>query len=171
MLSLLNAFLIAVMIGLNVYFQGFCIPTDWAVVLLSICFVNTIFYPFLGKTSLAPMVSFINGVSVILYIYCIIFLEHFNFHCLLMIIVGIGLFVFIPHFFVVQLIRNSIYKTTRKYFYSAIILCIVAVIYVGIRYNKAIDSIERFKASNYQELEKNFMTEKILGMHFIFTHS
>jgi hypothetical protein len=50
----------------------------------------------------------------------------------------------------------------------AILLCSCAVIYIGQEYKKAIDSIEKFQASNYETLETNFMTEKILGMHFIY---
>jgi hypothetical protein len=42
------------------------------------------------------------------------------------------------------------------------------VAYIGYDYKKAVDSIEKFKASGYKELDKNFMTEKILGMHFIY---
>lgn len=45
---------------------------------------------------------------------------------------------------------------------------VATVIYIGQDYKKAINSIEKFKVSGYTELEKNFMTEKILGMHFIY---
>jgi hypothetical protein len=33
---------------------------------------------------------------------------------------------------------------------------------------KTIHAIDKFKESNYTQLEKSFMTEKILGMHFIY---
>ena len=171
-LAILNGVLIAILIGCNIYFQAFCIPTTWAIVVLTICFTNTILYPILEKTKLAPLTSFINGVSLFVFIYCVVFLNFIIFLGLLLIIIGIGLATFIPHFFVVQLIWKNLFKptikTSRYYFLFAIILCIGIVTYIGQDYKKAVNSIEKFKASDYTELDKNFMTEKILGMHFIY---
>ena len=171
-LAILNSVLIAILILLNTYFQAFCIPTTWTVIVLVICFINTILYPILDKTKFAPLTSFINGVTLFVVIYCVIFLEQMNFFGLVMIIAGIGLVTFIPHFFIAQLIWKNLIKPTNKptrfYFLTAIVLCIGTVLYIGQDYKKAIASIEKFKSSNYTELDKNFMTEKILGMHFIY---
>ena len=171
-LVILNGILIIILISFNLYFQAFCIPTTWTIVVLAICFTNTILYPILEKTKLASLTSFINGITLFVFIYCVIFLEHINFLGLLLILIGIGLATFIPHFFIIQLIWKNVFrpaiKTSRYYFFSAIILCIGAVTYIGQDYKKAINSIEKFKETNYQELDKNFMTEKILGMHFIY---
>jgi len=171
-LAILNGGLIAIIIALNIYYQAFCIPTTWAIVVLTICFTNTILYPVLAKTSVAPLTSFINGVTVFVFSYCILFLEHIHLYGLILTVVGIGLVIFIPHFFVVQLIRTNLIKPTipvaRNYFLTAMLLCMGAVIYIGLDYKKAINSIEKFEKSNYSELDKNFMTEKILGLHFIY---
>lgn len=171
-LAILNGVLIALLILLNTYFQAFCIPTTWTIIVLAICFTNTILSPILYKTKFAPLTSFINGVTLFVFIYCIIFLEHMNLLGLVMIIVGLGLVIFIPHFFIAQLIWKNVIKpankTSRYLFLTAIILCIVTVLFIGQAYKKAIATIEKFKSSNYTELNKNFMTEKILGMHFIY---
>jgi len=171
-LAILNGVLIAILIGVNIYFQAFCIPTPWAIAMLSICFANTIVYPILQNTKLVPLTSFINGVSLFVYIYCIIFLDEMNLVGFVMILIGIGLVVFIPHFIVVQLIWKNVFnpkiKSSRYYFLAAVILCMGMVIYIGQDYRNAISSIGKFKETNYKELDQNFMTEKILGMHFIY---
>lgn len=171
-LAVLNGVLIVLLILLNTYFQAFCIPTTWTIIVLAICFTNTILYPILDKTKFAPLTSFINGVTLFVFAYCVIFLEQMNFFGLVMIIVGLGLAIFIPHFFMVQLIWKNLIKptnnTSRYSFIIAIILCIGTVIFIGQEYKRAIHSIEKFKESNYTQLDKSFMTEKILGMHFIY---
>ncbi|NBV09740.1 MAG: hypothetical protein EBS09_11655 [Flavobacteriia bacterium] len=171
-MAILNGVLIAIIIAFNIYFQSFCIPTTWAIIVLVICFTNTILYPILEKTGIAPLTSFINGITLFVFIYCVVFLENMNLLGLFMIIVGLGLVIFIPHFFIIQLIWKNLVKpkvkTSRYYFLTAIILCIGTVVYIGQEYKKAINSIEKFKESNYTELDRNFMTEKILGMHFIY---
>ena len=222
-LAILNGVLIAILIGFNIYYQAFCIPTTWTIVVLVICFTTTILYPILEKTKLAPLISFISGITTFIFIYCIIFLGGINFLGIIMfglgvllvlflkllkktklatfssyiigaiflifavgiisiegiellgfvmIVIGIGLAAIIPFFIIFQLILKNIFKPIvknyRYYFLLSTILCIGIVIYIGHDYKKAINSIEKFKESNYQELEKNFMTEKILGMHFIY---
>lgn len=171
-LAFLNGGLIVILILLNTYFQAFCIPTTWTIFVLAICFLNTTLYPILDKTKLAPWVSFINGVSLFVFTYCVLFLEQMNFFGLVFAIAGIGLLTFIPHFFVAQLIWKNLIKPTNKtsryFFLTALILCTGTIMYIGEAYKNAIVSIEKFKSSNYTLLEKDFMTEKILGMHFIY---
>jgi hypothetical protein len=156
-LAILNGVLIAIIIAFNIYFQSFCIPTTWAIIVLVICFTNTILYPILEKTGIAPLTSFINGITLFVFIYCVFFLENMNLLGLFMIIVGLGLVIFIPHFFIIQLIWKNLVKpkvkTSRYYFLTAIILCIGTVVYIGQEYKKAINSIEKFKESNYTELD------------------
>ena len=42
---LFNAILLASAILGNIVFQAFCNPTNWTLILLIICFTNTIFFP------------------------------------------------------------------------------------------------------------------------------
>jgi hypothetical protein len=171
-LAVLNGVLITLLILLNTYFQAFCVPTTWTIIVLIICFTNTILYPIIDKTKFVPLTSFINGVTLFVFIYSVIFLEEMNLIGLVMVIFGLGLATFIPHFLIIQLIWKNLIKptvkTSRYYFLAAIILCIGTVLYIGQDYKKAINSIEKFKSSGYTKLDKNFMTEKILGMHFIY---
>ena len=171
-LAILNGVLLAIIIGLNIYFQAFCIPTTWTIITLSICFTNTILYPLLEKTIIAPISSFINGISLFVFTYCAIFLEQMHLYGLILSLVGIGLVIFIPHFFIAQLIWKNVIKPISKvsqyFFSSAVLVCVCIAIYIGHEYKKAIHSIETFEETNYKELDKNFMTEKIIGMHFIY---
>ncbi|HNW68976.1 MAG TPA: hypothetical protein PKI01_01140 [Bacteroidales bacterium] len=171
-LAILNGGLISIIIAFNIYFQSFCIPTTWAIIVLAICFTNTILYPILENTGIAPLTSFINGITFFVFLYCVVFLDGMNLLGLFIIIVGLGLVIYIPHFFIIQLFWKNLVKpkvkTSRYYFLTAIFLCVGTVVYIGQEYKKAIISIEKFKASNYTELDRNFMTEKILGMHFIY---
>jgi hypothetical protein len=171
-LAILNGILIAIIIVFNIYFQGFCIPTTWAFIVLAICFTNTILYPIIENKRIIPLTSFINGITFCVFIYFVIFLESMNFLGFFLIIIVIGLVVFIPHFFIGQLLLKNLIKPkiafSRYYFLTAIILCVCIVFYIGNEYKKAIVSIKKFESSNYTALDKNFMTEKILGMHFIY---
>lgn len=171
-LIILNAVLIALVVAFNTYLQAFCIPSVWAGVTVAVCFVNTIFYPILLKTKLAPLAAFINGISICVFVYCVLFLGHINLLGFYLIIVGIGLVTFIPHFFVAQLIWESLVSPVndlcRYCSLSAIIICLLAAAYMGYQYKQALRAIEKFEKSNYTTLETTFMTEKILGMHFIY---
>jgi len=172
-LVVINGILISIAVILNVFIQVFCIPSFWAIILLIICFANTVFFPLTKRyEKLLPFLSFINGVSLCLFIYCILFLEHMNLLGLITIIFGVGLVVFIPHFFAIQLLWMNIYKPVKKsvryFFLSGVFVCMGISLFIGLEYKKALEQMNDFVKSDYQVLEKNFMTEKILGMHFIY---
>lgn len=171
-LAILNGVLISIIIACNLFFQGFCIPTNWALITLVICFSNTITYPLIDKTRFRPITSFLNGISVMVFLYCVCFLEQMNLAGIYLAIFGIGFILLIPHFFIIQLIWRTIFKSPFKsskyYFLTGIAACIITIFYAGKEYQKAINSFEKFKENNYAKLDKNFMTEKILGMHFIY---
>ena len=72
--------LLAVILG-NSILQAFCIPTLWACILLVICFLNSIFYPRLKQNSLFYYFSnYLSGISLGVFVYCTLFLEHINFY-------------------------------------------------------------------------------------------
>jgi hypothetical protein len=167
-----NAFLIIVIIACNYCFQVFCIPSTWSVIVLCICFLNTTIYPLIKHYSLSMISAFIHGISVGVYFYMICFLEIYSIIGLCATLIGIGFFVLTPHFFVLQLVYKTFIKPkfiiSRLYFLAGIITWVFALIFISIKYNQALDSIEKFKQSNYAQLEKSFMVEKILGMHFLY---
>lgn len=124
---LFNAIWISACILANILFQVFCIPVLWAAIVLAICFLNTIFYPILiSKEKLRPFIGFTAGVSFCVFIYCIIFLEKMNLTGLILLIVGIGLLVFMPHFMALQILYKFLIRpvqsSLRKYFLSGVII-------------------------------------------------
>jgi len=94
------------------------------------------------------------------------------FSIILILFFGLGLLTFIPHLFVIQLFRNyilkPIVKSARIFFLLGLFVSFGTSYYFGYEYRKAILTIEKFKESNFTELEKSYMVEKILGMHFIY---
>ena len=167
-----NGFLIVLLIIANLYFQVFCIPATWAMVLLCFCFGNTIISPLFTQTSYQSVSAFIDGISFLLFLYCVIFLETFNLYGFLLLFLGIGWLIYIPHYFLIQLFWKHIYKpayaNTRYYFLSAILVGGIFVWFVQVEYQKAVLAIEAFQNSKYQKLETGFLTEKILGMHLLY---
>lgn len=171
-LAVVNAVLILIVIIANSLLQVFCRPSLWATVVLVICFVNTIIYQLLTKENILFYVSnFISGISLGVFVYCIIFLEHINFLGLFAILLmGLGLVTFIPYFFVIQLFYKYLfgYKNvlTKILFCLGILTFLSAAFVFNNQYIAALKSIDKFKKSNFTTLDKNFMTEKIFGMYF-----
>jgi hypothetical protein len=163
--------LLAVILG-NSLWQAFCIPTLWSSSLLLICFLNTIFYPRLNQNSLLYYFSnYISGISLGVFVYCTLFLEHINFYGLFAILFfGLGLLTYVPVFFIIQLIYKHIIvssKVITKFLFCLGLLSFLSAAYFfNYQYKQALVSIEKFKQSNFKQLEKTFMTEKILGMYF-----
>ncbi len=95
-----------------------------------------------------------------------------NFLGLLMVLIGVGLLTFVPHFFAIQFFWKSVIKpiskTVKHAFIVGVAVCLVGTFYVGYQYNQAITEIQSAQISNYENLEKSFLNEKILGMHFIY---
>jgi hypothetical protein len=49
-----------------------------------------------------------------------------------------------------------------------VLLSFVIATFIIFEYHKGVKEVEKFKISGYTELKKSFMTEKILGMHFLY---
>lgn len=171
-LAIVNAVLIALMLLTNVVLQAFCRPSEWATVVLIICFSNTILYPLLTKETLVfYMSNFISGISLGIFVYCVIFLGHMNLLWLFAILIfGLGLIAYLPYFFVIQLLYKYLFsyknKLTKVLFCGGILTCLSAAFCFGEQYKQALSAMDNFTKSNYTSLERSFMTEKILGMYF-----
>lgn len=170
-LSRINAILILLAVLTNRMVQVFCVPTLWASVLLILCFVNLIFYPLLVKQKkFAVACGFLNGIAFCIFIYCIIFLDFMNVYGLFLSIILIGLPVLIPPFFVIQLLITQLMRQKNRLvqlsFLSGILAFIAVAFLFSVQYRKGIESLEASKRTGYQSLEKTFMTERIVGMHF-----
>ncbi len=172
--ALFNSILLSIAIALNLFFQVFCIPVNWAIGVIAVCFVHSTFLPLLIQhKKLLPIVSFLNGISFCLFVYCILFMNHLNYLGVAGILFfGIGIFTYIPHFFVIQIAWIGFLQLPSKigklFFILGISVCILVAICAVQEYKKAIVDIQNFKESNYQELHKTFMTERILGIGIIY---
>ena len=167
--------LILTILGLfqNFISQAYCVPSTWSAIVIGISLLLVIISPLkvIKETNL-PIIGFLAGVSVFSFFYCIIFLEELNILAVPLMILGIGFIMLIPHFFAYQLIRHFLFKNPQKkvrvFFMVGFCACILVSISSGILYYKASNSIRKFAESGYTSLEKNYMTEKIIGMHFIY---
>lgn len=173
MVSFINALLIIFAITLNISLQSFCIPSLWAAIVIAICSLNMILSPIVYQNHISNIiVGFLSGISFFVFLYCIIFLEHLNIIGIGLLFIGVGFATYVPHVFLIQLLWRNLIKPnsiqTKKSFLLASSFCVISIMLVGYQYKSALTSIESFKESNYQELKKTFMTEKILGMHFIY---
>ena len=173
-LTVLNLILIiAILVG-NTLVQVFCIPTTWTIILLSICFVNAAFFPLTSTIKwLLPFASFLNGITLFIFIYCILFLGYMNLAApFLIMYFGLGLLVFVPYFFVIQILWNNLIKPVSKtvrYFFLAGVFCsIISIVLIGFEYKKQLSNFKNFEATDFEVLDEGYLTERILGMHFIY---
>lgn len=170
-LAITNAVLLAAIIICNIFFQVFCVPTLWAASVLIICFTSAIVYPFLKDSKFKYLTGFINGFSIGVFTYCIIFLNEFNYFGFTMILLfGLGIVVYIPHFFILQLLIKDLVlqkdNLARLLFVLGMGSFLTLVLSFNLQYKKAMVDIAAFKKSGFTKLEQSFMTEKIVGMYF-----
>jgi hypothetical protein len=89
---------------------------------------------------------------------------------LAILVFGLGLVTYVPHFFVIQLFLRFVVKpytkSSRWLFIAGCTVFVSMTLVFGWQYKNAVTSIEEFKQSGYTRLEKTWMTEKILGMYF-----
>jgi len=169
-----HVILVLCAVAANTYSQVFCIPTAWAIALLIVCFATCILFPHLHRfPHFQPVLGFIGGISFSVFLYCVVFLEFMNGFGLAMILFfGTGLIVYIPHYFAVYLLWKCTIKPAharlRDFFLLGITLSVSIAAFAGFQYKHAMKAIVQFEESGFQQLEKSFFTEKILGMHFIY---
>lgn len=172
-LSILNTLLICAMIAGNTWFQVFCVPVNWAIVLLALCSINLLVFALsIKKPELVPLVSFTEGLTFCILAYCIIFLGSEAFLALGLVLFGIGILGIAPYFLAAQVCYRNLVKPaserSRVYFLSAVCCCLCLAVYAGILYKKAIYLIHESEQEGFQALPRTYMTERIVGMHFIY---
>lgn len=165
-----NAVILGIGVVLNFCLQVFCIPVNWAIVVLAICFINSIFFPItIQQKKYLPIVSFLSGISFCLFVYCIIFLGRMNFIGLFLLVLGLP--TFIPHYFAFQLFWKGFLKQSAKqgkwFFVMGIAVSLILPTVSTIKFQEAKVDIDNFKKSNFTELEKTYLTEKILGIGLV----
>ncbi|MFK7971062.1 MAG: hypothetical protein AB8F95_11875 [Bacteroidia bacterium] len=172
-LSLLNLVLLTSAFAGNVFMQAFCNPVPWAIGALSVAALSLILYPlFVERRMMATLFAFLNGFTFCIFIYCIIFLSAVNFLGLIMILVGTGLLVLIPHVLVIQLFMKQLshakYKSIRWAFLSGILISLIIAASMGFSYKAALAEISRGQETDFENFQSTYMTERIVGKHFIY---
>ena len=158
----------------NFVLPAFCTPTSWAIVVLLICTGGLITYPFIKEEQKwLPIISFVNGVTFCILVYCLLFIGRWNSLSIpLILVVGIGFSIVAPQFLLLQLLWKYIVKPVsgkaRSFFLLGFIPCVLVTIYAAQSYKSAAIKLRETQAIGFEEIERGFMTEKILGMHFIY---
>lgn len=169
LINLLSAIAIVVC---NIFQQAFCIPVTWSMVVFTTCITISILNPLLVKIKrISPLLGFINGFSTFVFLYCILFMEWLNYAgILLILLMGIGLLVYVPHCFLFQIIWFNVirpsYKQITKWYYISIATSLITISSIVYNYQVALGDIDNMIASNYTTLKTGYFTERILGAHF-----
>lgn len=171
-LAILNAVMLAVLSGFNFLIQGLGVPVPYAIALLVVCFCAIILYPIIDHPVGSAIISFVNGISLMLVLYCVCFMGDL-FALLLCIITILPI---IPVFFLIvliyQLIHRYIVKPTspinRWLFVLGVALCLAVMPIAGHEYHKASTTLRQSASNGYSDVEKTYMVERIMGMHFIY---
>ena len=173
--SIFTINLALVFLGLffNRLIQGFCNPSLWSFIVIAVSLGFVVIAPFsFVSNSRSKYLGFVAGISFASFLYCILFLAHINLFALPLVLIGIGVIILIPHFFAFQLIRTFFFKAKTKsirlYFVVGVVFCFLVSAWAGKTYNTAMSKIKIVQESNSLEFEPNLMTEKIIGMHFIY---
>ena len=76
-LVILNFLLLSLALIANITTQAFCVPTNWATVVLIITWLHNITYPLTRHYErLSILTGFLNGLSLCTFLYMVVFLEH-----------------------------------------------------------------------------------------------
>ncbi|MFY0674466.1 MAG: hypothetical protein JXQ87_13780 [Bacteroidia bacterium] len=158
----------------NSFIQVFCVPVLWASVVLLTTFLPFVLYPLIATKvkNIKAIMFFFFGLAASICIYCIIFLGQLNILGIPLLLAGIGVLVFIPHVYLLQLFGLAFFKKEnsqmRKYFIMGLIFSYGFLVSAGFNYNKKLNSIEKaYKTKELIQINtEDYMTERIIGMHF-----
>jgi hypothetical protein len=186
-LALVNALFCAGAIAANAHHQVFCRPVAWATVVLVLAFAPLVTYNLirdrLGRGR--KVVLFLFGIAACICLYCIVFLSYLN-------IVGLLSLVFIPFellrnghfgaplvlplaslpiFFSIQLLVITLgrgaTRLDRKHFGMGVGLCLAFALVMTAWFNLHYSVVRNaWIANSTEEVPRNYMTERMLGMHF-----
>ncbi len=186
-LALVNALLCVGAVVANAHHQVFCKPVAWAVVVLVIAFTPLITYNVirdrLGRFK--SVVFFLFGISACICVYCIVFLSYMNFGALSLVDLPLQLFrnghfalpiaalplASLPLFFSFQLIGivlgRSATGSDRKHFGKGVALCLAFALVMTTWFNLHYATVRSALSEGApNEVPQNYMTERMLGMHF-----
>lgn len=186
-LAVVNALLCVGAVVANAHHQVFCKPVAWAVVVMVIAFAPLITYNLirdrLGRFK--SVVFFLFGISACICLYCIVFLSYLNIVGLLSLVsipfelLRNGHFgapmalplAFLPLFFSIQLLGivlgRSATGSDRKHFGKGVALCLAFALVMTSWFNLHYATVRSALSKGApNEVPQNYMTERMLGMHF-----
>jgi hypothetical protein len=183
----LNAFLCVGAILANAHHQVFCRPVAWATVVLVLAFAPFIAYNLIRDRlgNGRKVVFFLFGIALCICSYCIVFLSYLS-------IVGLLALVFVPfellrdgHFgapmalplasvpivFFIQILGIVLGRSAtghdRKFFGMGAGLCLLFALVMTFWFNLHYSSVQNaLTTGSTKGLPRNYMTERMLGMHF-----
>jgi len=177
-LTYLNALLLSAAIYSNAQYQLFCRSVLWASIVLVIVSLPVIFYP-LFKDQFTPnkVVFFLFGIAACICLYCIVFLHSANVLVLLLPLYvwfkPVTALAALPHFLLVQILfhvtRSPEKHMARKFAGYGAGLCVASALFMAIWFNRNYDAVQAAiddPVRNTPFLSSNYMTERMLGMHF-----
>lgn len=172
-LAIFNFLLLITAVVYNSQVQVFCNPVPWAAGVLATTFLSTVLHPLVPEIDwLAKVVAFVNGVSLCVFIYCILFLAQMNLFGLFMILIGVGLITFVPHFLALQLVWKylgpSSDRVLRWVFVGGIFFSLGMVPWFGYMYGNAHVALQKMVVNDFEEVETSFMVERMLGAKLIY---
>lgn len=172
-LALLNLLLVGLAVLANAYYPAFCWPVLWATCLLIVCAMGVIVYPFFKEGIAGNLLAFINGIGFIVLIYCILFMADLNLWGVLLIpLLGLGLIVYVPHIFLLQLgwtyLIKPVTAVVRAAFVTGATLMLGTGLFMGFLFGEAMDNIDHNIDWNSGRQNVDYFTERIVGMHFLY---
>ncbi|MGV9012559.1 MAG: hypothetical protein ACOH13_08200 [Flavobacteriales bacterium] len=186
-LALVNALLCVGAIMANAHHQVFCRPVLWATVALVLAFAPLVTYNLvrdrLGRGR--KVVFFLFGIAACICLYCMVFLSYLNIWGLVTLVfipfqllryghLGTPMalpLAFLPLFFSIQLLGivfgRSATRPDRRYFGMGAGLCMVFALVMTTWFNLQYSEVQSALTTGATKgLPRNYMTERMLGMHF-----
>ncbi len=171
----MNLVLVSLAYWANGEYQAFCNPVPWAKWVLAISIAPVLFQPVVQWKGIwsKRIVFFLHGVAFCCCVYCIFFigLMHFVAFLAVFFLMPFGLLAYLPLFLFAQIlfhIRHAEDRISRRSFRSALVSCLVVSLGAAFWFNHEFHAInDAWKGqSEPTEIPENYMTERMLGMHF-----
>lgn len=157
----------------NHYFQFFCRPVAWAVVVLTLSFVPVMFFGLYSEhmPRIMGLASYLFGCAACICVYCILFIWEWNLFALPIAFVRPeAILAYGPHFFLAQilaLVFSEHQLFHRAYFKAALYSGVVFVLSMAVWFNvntRPVFHALRCGPEFASSITPSYMTERMLGM-------
>lgn len=150
--------------------QVFCVPSLWATILLIGIAVFLVTKPWHPCTKFRVWQGIVDAFIALTSLYCILFLAEVNFWGLIMAFTGLGLLVYVPHYFLLYTLwpyfKRNVQSVQAKSFKITILILGLFCLAVITDYTYESFRIKMALADKSKPYPTTWMAEKITGMHF-----